>query len=247
MRRRVHACASVAALAFLAVLFVALLSPGRYSLGPLVVRLDSIRNPLLELLAAVAVAIASSPRRPESRRLAPLRALRARWASWGTGGRIFACALAVKLLVTGVGLARVVDDYVSLHRRELRRFEEPIESVFRKKNRYQQFAYVFERARVELPADARVLYRGRGEGQLLSYVLYPRPVFMHPDDRYSGWIAHQTLDLGEPLPADPLFPSRLGEPEAGPPMEQFIREHALTHAVRFVESDLGRSTIEAIH
>ena len=126
--------------------------------------------------------------------------------------------------MTGLDLVRLPGQYFPSLRDSATGTDEPLEKVFAREGRNAQFERFFERCRRELPADARVLYVGRTEGQLLAYILYPRPVFMHPTDRYVAWIGHQVLDLGRPLPYDELFPggclprsrSRASTPSSSP-------------------------------
>ena len=168
------------------------------------------------------------------------------WSGWTTGRRIFAVVLAAKILITGLNLVRLPGQCFPFVRKARTGIDEPIEDVFASGNRYAQFERFFEECRQELPADARVLYIGRSEGQLLTYILYPRPVFMHPTDRYVAWIGHQVLDLGAPLPDDELFPGSLPPPLEAPSLSDFIESHRITHEVRFVESDLPACRIRAI-
>jgi hypothetical protein len=245
VRRRTHRGAAVACGIFASVVALALLRPGRYAIGPVVIKLTSLRNPLLELGAAVLVTLATA-KRPVSVRLEATHRLLGVWSDWTIGGRVFAVALAAKLAMTAVNLAALPSQYLEFHGGVRTRFEEPLDAVFRRPDRRTQFERFFELCRRELPEDARVLYRGRSEGQLLAYVLYPRPVFMHPADRYAAWVGHQVLDLGRALPDDKLFPGGLPLPLDAPDLEAFIVAHRITHEVRFVESDLSAWRIRAI-
>ncbi len=56
VRRRTHRGAIVATVIFTFAVAVVLFRPGRYTAGPLVVGLSSLRNPLLEMGAAILVA-----------------------------------------------------------------------------------------------------------------------------------------------------------------------------------------------
>lgn len=245
VRRRTHFCALVAAGVFAFLILVVLVEPGWYVVGPLVVGLDSLRNPLIELTIAVVVAAATS-RRSLRFRVSILRVARAVWLSWPVGGRVFAVVLALKIVMTIVVVARVADSYLAFHRYVLTRFDESLDEAFATDKRYRQFELFFEQSRRELPDDARVLYVGRGEGHLLSYVLYPRPVFMHPDDRHRAWVGSQALDSGWPLPDDALSPKSFPAPTDSPDVDAFIESRRLTHTVRFEQSDLPACRIEAI-
>lgn len=245
VRRRTHFCALIASVAFAFVILVVVVRPGFYAVGPLVIGLDSLRNPFIELVVAVTVAVLTA-RRPSRLNVRFPRAVLAVWRAWPVGGRVFAVVLALKLAMTIVALGSVADDYFAFHRHLHRRFDEPLEKAFARNNRYRQFELFFERCRLELPADARVLYVGRGEGHLLSYVLYPRPVFMHPDDRYLAWVGSQALDLGWPIPEDELFPASFPPPGGAPALDVFVGSRDLNYRVTFVQSDLPASRIEAI-
>jgi len=245
VRRRTHRGAVVACGFFAFVVSLVLLRPGLYTVGPVVIGLESLRNPLLELGAAVLVTLVTRKRSFHIPLEAPLR-LRALWSGWTTGDRVFAIVLTAKLLITSLNLLRLPGQYFPFLRESATGIDEPLEKVFANGNRYAQFERFFERCRQELPDDARVLYSGRSEGQLLAYILYPRPVFMHPTDRYVAWIGHQVLDLGRPLPDDELFPGSLPPPLEVPSVESFVAAHRITHEVRFVESDLPACRIRAI-
>jgi hypothetical protein len=251
IRRRTHRSAVVASGLFAVVVSLALLRPGLYTVGPLVIGLESLRNPLLELGAAVLVALATRKRsfHPSlglGLGLKPPLRLRRLWLGWTPGGRVFAIVLTAKLLITSLNLIRLPGQYSPFARETRTGIDDPLEEVFARGNRYEQFERFFERCRQELPDDARVLYSGRSEGQLLAYILYPRPVFMHPTDRYVAWIGHQVLDLGRPLPDDELFPAGLPPPLAVPSLESFVAARQITHEVRFVESDLAECRIGTI-
>jgi hypothetical protein len=249
VRRRLHRGALVACGLFAVVVSLALLRPGLYTVGPLVIGLDSLRNPLLELGAAVLVALATRKRSFHPSLgflLEPPARLRRLWLGWTPGGRVFAIVLIAKLLITSLNLLRLPGQYFPFARETRTGSDESLEEVFAHGNRYAQFERFFERCRRELPDDARVLYSGRSEGQLLAYILYPRPVFMHPTDRYVAWIGHQVLDLGRPLPDDELFPGSLPPPLEVPSLESFVAARQITHEVRFVESDLAECRIGAI-
>lgn len=245
VRRRVHAGALAAVALFAGVAAVALFRPGRYAVGPVTVRLESPGNPLLELGAALLAAFATAGRSARLRRELSGRA-RSAWSATTVGSRLFAAVLAAKVVVTGIELARSFDREFARRRAARAAADEPPEATFARDGRYAQLERFFERCRRELPPDARVLYTGRAEGQLLAYVLYPRPVFMHPSDRYVAWVGHQVLDLGLPLPDDPLFPGAVPPPLAPPSLDAFVAEHRITHEVRFVESDLRACRVGAI-
>lgn len=249
VRRRAHRGALVACVLFAVVVSLALLRPGIYTAGPLVIGLESLRNPLLELGAAVLVALATRRRSFHLSfgfRLEPPLRLRRLWFGWTPGGRVFAIVLTAKLLITSLNLLRLPGQYLPSLRDLGNGVDDPLEEVFARGNRYEQFERFFEQCRQELPDDARVLYSGRSEGQLLAYILYPRPVFMHPTDRYVAWIGHQVLDLGRPLPDDELFPGSLPPPLVVPSLESFVAARRITHEVRFVESDLAECRIGTI-
>lgn len=245
LRRRTHLCGVVACVFFALVVALALLRPGRYAVGPVVIRLNSLSNPLAELGAALLVTLATAKRTGRFR-LKASRRLLGLWSGWTTGGRIFAVALAAKLAMTAVNVARLPGQYLTFHQEARSRLDAPLETAFARGNRYAQFERFFESCRQQLPDDARVIYFGRGEGQLLAYILYPRPVFMHPTDRYVAWVGHQVLDLGRELPNDELFPGGLPLPLDAPSLEEFVSAHRITHEVRFVESDLPACRIRAI-
>ncbi|MBK8597986.1 MAG: hypothetical protein IPP07_28020 [Holophagales bacterium] len=246
VRRRTHRGALVSCGLFAVAATVTLLWPGRYTVGPVVVSVRSLTNPLFGFAVSVLVALATTRRPVHARLEASRRQLLAHWSGWTTGGRLFAIVLAGKLCMTGLDLVRLPAQLFPVLGGPRTGTDEPLEKVFAREGRNAQFERFFERCRRELPADARVLYMGRTEGQLLSYILYPRPVFMHPTDRYVAWIGNQVLDLGRPLPYDDLFPGGLPPPLEVPSLEAFVASRRITHEVRFVESDLAACRIRDI-
>lgn len=246
VRRRTHRGALVSCGLFAVAVSVTLLWPGRYTVGPVVISVRSMTNPLFGFAASVLVTLATARNPVHARLEAWRRRLLAHWTGWTTGGRLFAMVLAGKLCMTGIDLVRLPAQLFPVLLGSGPGIDEPLEKVFSREGRNAQFERFFERCRRELPADARVLYVGRTEGQLLSYILYPRPVFMHPTDRYVAWIGNQVLDLGRPLPYDELFPGSLPPPLETPSLESFVASRRITHEVRFVESDLASCRIRAL-
>jgi hypothetical protein len=97
----------------------------------------------------------------------------------------------------------------------------------------------------EVPADARILFHGHTAGLRLAYEVYPRQVFMLPQEMRTlaaSW--HVQPELGE-LPADrkaAYWQERL--PEASIDERQFIAEHHINYVVTFDEYDLAKCRVE---
>jgi hypothetical protein len=243
VRRRVHRGAAVACLIFSAVLAVAIFFPGRWRIFGILVKLDTIRNPLLEVLASALVFVATREGSFD-RTKAALRLASRVWSGWDARDRVFALVLAAQIGAGAVHVAKSPDERLALDRWMRRVSGSSFEDAARGTDWYLQREACFEECRRVLPGSARVLYHGGMEVQLLSYALYPRPVFMPPDEWYAAWISHQRIDRS--LPEDPLFPSGMPGPPAIVPRETFLRGHRITHEVTFLGGDAAQCRIEAV-
>jgi hypothetical protein len=97
----------------------------------------------------------------------------------------------------------------------------------------------------EVPANARILFHGQTAGLRLAYEVYPRQVFMLPQEMRilaASW--HVQPEIGD-LPADQkmaYWQERL--PEASIDERQFIAEHRINYVVTFDEYDLAKCRVE---
>ncbi len=96
-----------------------------------------------------------------------------------------------------------------------------------------------------MPADARILFHGQTAGLRLAYEVYPRQVFMLPQELRTlaaSW--HVQPQLAD-LPVDrktAYWEERL--PDASIDERQFIAEHRINYVVTFDEYDLAKCRVE---
>jgi hypothetical protein len=97
----------------------------------------------------------------------------------------------------------------------------------------------------ELPADARILFHGQTAGLRLAYEVYPRQVFMLPQEMRAlaaGWhVQPQLANLPEDRKTD-YWHERLTT--ASIDERQFIAEHRINYVVTFDEYDLDKCRVE---
>ncbi len=97
----------------------------------------------------------------------------------------------------------------------------------------------------QLPPDARILFHGHTPALRFAYEVYPRRVFMLPQEM--RWMAehwHVQPQLSN-IPADPplgFWDRRL--PNDTVEAADFIREHRITHVVTFDETDASVCRVE---
>ncbi len=98
-----------------------------------------------------------------------------------------------------------------------------------------------------LPADARILFRGRTGALRFAYEVYPRRVFMLPQDMHelaAGWHIQPQL---HDLPDDPhLAYWRTKLPTTSADRDEFVRDHAINYIVTFDENELSACRMEAV-
>ena len=85
----------------------------------------------------------------------------------------------------------------------------------------------------DFPESARILYHGHIEGMVFAYQVYPRRVFMLPEEYGEisrSWHAQKWLNG---MPDDPLEAFWHANPPPTIDRDTFIREHGLTHEVWF--------------
>src|SRR5262249_12605905 len=87
----------------------------------------------------------------------------------------------------------------------------------------------------EIPADARILFHGPNYGLILAYELYPRRVFMLPQEqKHMFHFCWQEEKWCAGIAADPLDRYWKWDPPLAPVSEdQFIKEHQITCVVTY--------------
>jgi hypothetical protein len=105
-----------------------------------------------------------------------------------------------------------------------------------------------ERCRQEIPADARILYHGPNEGLILAYELYPRRVFMLPEEQLyffrncwsiEPWCKGMTAD-----PLDGYWRWDKTPPKVSP--EEFIADHQISYVVTFENEHASGNSIQKL-
>jgi hypothetical protein len=110
------------------------------------------------------------------------------------------------------------------------------------------FDYFCRACNAKIPADARILYHGGNEGLILAFELYPRRVFMLPQeqrDMFHNCWRNELWCRG--MAADPLDECWEWDPAAiDVPEEQFLKEHGITHVVMFDSLSASNCRIQAV-
>jgi hypothetical protein len=103
------------------------------------------------------------------------------------------------------------------------------------------FDYFCEQCRTQIPQDARILYHGPNDGLVLAYKLYPRRVFMLPQEQQNMnqncWLLEEWC---QGMTADPLDAFWKWDPPLRDVSEEnFIADHHITHVVTFDHTNLA--------
>jgi hypothetical protein len=99
----------------------------------------------------------------------------------------------------------------------------------------------------QTPPEARILFQGRTAVMRLAFEVYPRRVFMLPQDyrtmathwHVQPWLRNPPIDRHEPY-WHQFIPIVNADPDA------FLRQHAITHVARFDETDSSRCMLERV-
>ncbi|HKD38533.1 MAG TPA: hypothetical protein VKB78_17090, partial [Pirellulales bacterium] len=223
---------------------VATFDPDRWQIGPLTIKLRSVRNP-----AALAVLgyllwrttydgfggwlkrriakLEFQGDRVGDWLLAAARRFMVAWRSWKWRERATFVLVAAQVFFT-LHFWQDYPAYLEFERQVIANSYRTVtyELNGRKLPVLESFS---RRLAAELPEDARVLFHGQTAGLRLAYEIYPRPVFMLPQEMQlmaASW--HVQPQLAE-LPADAkpdYWNRRL--PEASVNEGQFVAEHRIT-------------------
>ncbi len=99
-----------------------------------------------------------------------------------------------------------------------------------------------------IPADARILFHGGNEGLILAFELYPRRVFMLPQEQRDMFHNCWKKELWcRGMAADPLDKFWRWDPPLNTvPEDKFIEEHGITHVVMFDPLNAANCRIQAV-
>lgn len=223
-------------LIFSAVLLVAIVFPGQYYLGPLLISLRSTRNPLWEVVVCTLLWHGLSDEAyPRYRHIVLSTIGLVRRISWYH--RVLLALAVVQIALLAATWLHYPAHVISVQRLETLEATQPT-NQYDEEHERENFDYFAAQCRRELPSDARILYHGHIEGMVFAYEVFPRRVFMLPGeycDIARSWHKQRWL---EGMPDDPLEPVwHQGLPTERPDRETFIREHGLTHEVWFDENE----------
>jgi hypothetical protein len=237
---------------------VAALYPHRWHIGSLVVSLRSAGRPIGFFLTGFGAWYFSVDRRRKSYQFfrrwfagldGQFRALGgqllAAWQRWDWRGRLF-------LLITGANLVLMLihaSHYPQIWRqdRENRRravANAECELAGRKVPSLEHFAKLVVE---QTPPDARILFEGRTAGMRLAFEVYPRRVFMLPQDyrtmatqwHVQPWLKNPVVD-----PHEAYWHQFL--PAVNVPAEDFVRDRSITYVAHFDELNLSECKLERL-
>jgi hypothetical protein len=241
---------------------VATLAPRRWELGPITISLRSVRNPLIGLVAGYLVwrltfdgygqwlkcrldrlkGFDSQPGEHLQRAAGRFRTL---WAQWGWRQR-------------GMLLAVVAQTFFALrswqnypwhleYDRQAQLNSDQTAAVDSRGERLPVVESFARRVCEQLPPDARILFHGRMPAMPFAYEVYPRPVFMLPQEMRrlaASWHVQPPFrDLGDD-PHEPYWHQFLPIAETDP--TTFIHRHGITHVVTFDDYDLSLCRVEPV-
>ncbi len=105
-----------------------------------------------------------------------------------------------------------------------------------------------QRCREAIPSNATILYRGPNQGLVLAYELYPRRIYLLPQDQHDMfhdcWCRESWCQGLAPDPLEHYWKWDQPYPSISP--EKFIAEHHITHVVTFDESDIAKNLIQTL-
>lgn len=262
IRRLINRVAFLTLLIGAALVLVATFYPDRWHVGSLVIKLRSVRNPAA--LAALGYLLWRSTYDGFGgwlkRRIAPLEVRGGRlsdwmrkvagrfvvvWQSWHWRERLTFIAVAAQVLFA----LRFWQDYPAYleFERQVIGNSHQMPTYELNGRRLPVVESFSRRLAAELPESARILFHGQTAGLRLAYEIYPRPVFMLPQEMrvlaMSWHVQPQLADL--PPDANPDYWNRR-LPDASIDERQFIAEHRITHVVTFDEYDIAKCRVERV-
>ena len=236
---------------------MAVFAPCRIHVGPIRFSFHGVRNPMLELLAGYALWRATYDGfgrwlknrvdrienvYGEQARRCGIRLL-ALWRRWGWRQR----AMLLLLASQGVCVAQFWQSYPGLL--DYERQAEANESVLAEFGpagaKMPTLAHFCRQVCEGTPPGTRILFHGATPAMRFAYEVYPRRVFMLPQEMTAmaeSWhVQPQLRDLA-PDPHEPYWHQFLPHEVADP--QAFIREHGINFIATFDEFDLSRCRVE---
>ncbi len=240
----------------------AALFPQRWYFGPVMIGLRSVRNPLAILVLGYIMwrttyddfgrwlKDLTGPVEIYGDRLGTWllrlgQRFLATWRRWGWRERVMFAAVACQTFFT----LHFWQDYPAYLENERRAIANSYRSAtyelnHRKLPAIEAFS---RRLCVDLPPDARILFHGQTAGLRMAYEVYPRPVFMLPQEMRmlaASWhVQPQLSELPEDRKPD-YWNERL--PNETVEERQFIADHRINYVVTFDEYDLNKCRVERV-
>lgn len=240
----------------------ATLAPSQWEIGPMALSLRSVRNPVFGLIVGYIMWRMTFDGYGQwlKRRLRRLegygngigqqapgvwRHFRDLWSRWGWRERLVFAFVALQALF----VLRFWQSYPSYLAQERQAQEHSYRTAAYNVNgqsvpNLECFA---RRVSEQLPPNARILYHGQTAALRFAYEVYPRPVFMLPQELTAlagSWhVQPQLRDIPEDRKLD-FWRQRL--PTASIDEQDFIRNHRIDYVVTFDEYDLARSHLERV-
>jgi hypothetical protein len=238
----------------------ATLAPGQWDIGPVALSLRSVRNPVFGLIVGYLMwrmtydgyglwlkrrlirlegyGNGIGQRAPDA-----WRQFRDLWKRWGWGARLVFVAVAAQTLF----VLRFWQNYPSNLEFERQALENSHRYAVFEVNgqRVPNLEYFSRQVCEQLPADARILFHGQTAGLRFAYEVYPRRVFMLPQELTAlagGWhVQPQLRDIPEDRK---LAYWRQRLPDTSIAERDFIRDHRIDFVATFDEYDQSRSHVE---
>ncbi len=154
------------------------------------------------------------------------------WRSWGWGSRLVCLVLVLHLAIVANMLSGYWDQTSSLFLAH-----ESTQSTFVGANGRLicNFPNFCRTCAEQIPPDARILYHGGNEGLVLAFEVYPRRVFMLPQEQFAMFHECWKNELWcRGIAADPLNEKwKWDDSPSNIDAARFIEEHNITHVVTF--------------
>jgi len=247
---------------FFASVLISIAAPQRYRFGPFTASFEGVVKPLLEWFAAYVVWritydgfgawlkrwLAPLERQADEvgaqlRRAAPR--LRDQWQCWSWRERLVLIAVGCQVLL-------VLRSW-EIYPRQLA-FERGAAEFIRQfpfhhphGHAAPTLEYFCQTICAATPPDARILFYGRTPAVRVAYEVYPRRVFMLPQDYTalaSAWHVQPWCQQLSPDPHETYWQRSL--PRETVPAASFIREHGITHVASFDEYDMNLCRVEPV-
>ncbi len=247
---------------FAVLAIVVAVAPGRHHIGPLLISMRSLRNPVCGMALAYILWRSTYdgfagwllkfmwPLENGSRSFIAyvqrvFTKLRATWRIWDWRRRCMFALLAGQALL----VARFWKDYPSVLSFERAAMASAYSSPTFKMNgqRLPTLECFSRMVREQLPPDARILFHGRTAALRFAYEVYPRRVFMLPQEMRELAAAWHVQPQLRDLPDDPhlrFWHDKLPTTSVEP--AEFIRERGIDYIATFDENDLAACRVEAV-